>query len=92
MLNLKSRKEAGPGFQHFDKIMPEKKTHEVEIMSDCVNNLCEDNDAHFIVDLGKGYVKLMRRIVAYINEYLKIKNFLVVKNSIIICSLFIIKV
>ena len=61
---MKSRKEAGPGFQHFDKIMPEKKTHEVEIMSDCVNNLCEDNDAHFIVDLGKGYIQISRRILA----------------------------
>ena len=82
---MKSRKEAGPGFQHFDKIMPEKKTHEVKIMSDCVNNLCEDNDAHFIVDLGKGNVKLMRRIVAYIIEYLKINNSLVVKKAYFFC-------
>ena len=38
---------------HFDKIMPEKKMHEVEKMSKVVRQLCNENDAHFIVDLGK---------------------------------------
>jgi len=42
------------GFQHFDKIMPVKKTHEVERMSVVVNNLCINNDTNFLVDLGSG--------------------------------------
>ena len=45
---------AAQSFQHFDKIMPEKKTHEVELMSNLVNNLCHENEADFLIDLG-GY-------------------------------------
>ncbi len=45
-------------FKDFDKIMPEKKTHEVELMSEYVNNLCQQNDAHFIVDLGNNPYKI----------------------------------
>ena len=42
-------------FKDYDKIMPEKKTHEVELMSEYVNNLCQQNDAHFLVDLGNSH-------------------------------------
>jgi len=40
--------------QYFDKIMPPKKTHEVQLMSAVVRRLVANNNAQFLVDLGSG--------------------------------------
>ena len=40
-------------FEHFDRIMPHKKTHEVALMSKYVEKLCEEHSSKFLVDLGK---------------------------------------
>ena len=52
-------------FEHFDKIMPEKKTHEVKEMSKLVQHLCLQNDSKFLVDLGKHWSRLMNTYLQY---------------------------
>ena len=39
-------------FEHFDRIMPHKKTHEVTLMSKYVEKLCEEHSSNCLVDLG----------------------------------------
>ena len=54
--------DSAEGLQHWDKIMAEKKTHEVERMSALVHHLVKQHDISCLVDLGSGKAYLSQVI------------------------------
>ena len=65
--DLSHGEEDVSGLQHWDKIMAEKKTHEVERMSKFVKSLVSRHDISCLVDLGSGKAYLSQVISSLYN-------------------------
>ena len=63
---LDSYKNAQPGtkLKHFDRFMSEKKMHEVEVMSELISYLSDENSVDTLIDLGSGKAYLSQVLSA----------------------------
>lgn len=62
---------SGTSLKHFDKFMSEKKMHEVEVMSELISHLSDENSVDTLIDLGSGKAYLSQ-VLSATSENLRI--------------------